>query len=117
MQHSLQYKSLYSISLLLEKIPFCLIIITLHLQSFASFPNAVEIALKHIKEELPSVREKNSNIPMSVANIVKRSTAKNLKNRYIDAREMNEDLKTCLNEERLDEEEFIFEFEEIEEEE
>jgi len=76
--------------------------------------NAVEIALKHIKEELPSVKEKNNDIPNSVANIVKRSTAKNLKNRYLDAREMNEDLKTCLNEERLDEEEFIFEFEEVE---
>ena len=76
--------------------------------------NAVEIALKHIKEELPSVKEKNSDIPNSVANIVKRSTAKNLKNRYLDAREMNEDLKTCLNEERLDEEEIVFEFEEIE---
>ncbi len=77
--------------------------------------NAVEIALKHIKEELPSVKEKNSDIPNSVANIVKRSTAKNLKNRYLDAREMNEDLKTCLNEERLDEEEFVFEFSEIDE--
>ena len=76
--------------------------------------NAVEIALKHIKEELPNVKEKNNDIPNSIANIVKRSTAKNLKNRYLDAREMNEDLKTCLNEERLDEEEFIFEFEEIE---
>jgi len=76
--------------------------------------NAVEIALKHIKEELPSVKEKNGDIPNSVANIVKRSTAKNLKNRYLDAREMNEDLKTCLNEERLDEEEIVFEFEEIE---
>jgi len=63
---------------------------------------------------LPSVKEKNNDIPNSVANIVKRSTAKNLKNRYLDAREMNEDLKTCLNEERLDEEEFIFEFEEVE---
>lgn len=76
--------------------------------------NAVEIALKHIKEELPSVKEINSDIPNSVANIVKRSTAKNLKNRYLDAREMNEDLKTCLNEERLDEDEIVFEFEEIE---
>jgi len=77
--------------------------------------NAVEIALKHIKEEIPSVKEKNNDIPNSVANIVKRSTAKNLKNRYADAREMNEDLKTCLNDERLDEEEIVFEFEEIEE--
>ena len=77
--------------------------------------NAVEIALKHIKETIPNVKNENDNIPNSVANIVKRATAKNLKNRYLDAREMNEDLKTCLDESRLEEEEFIFEFPEIEE--
>ncbi len=72
--------------------------------------NAVEIALKHIKDEIPSVRSINSNIPQSVANIVKKSTAKNLKNRYADAREMNEDLKTCLEEARLDEDEYVFSY-------
>ena len=77
--------------------------------------NAVEIALKHIKESIPYVKKDNANIPNSVANIVKRATAKNLKNRYLDAREMNEDLKTCLDESRIEEEEFEFEFPEIEE--
>lgn len=77
--------------------------------------NAVEIALKHIKETIPNVRDTNTTIPMSVANIVKRATAKNLKNRYTDAREMNEDLKTCLDESRLDEDEIEFEYPEIEE--
>ena len=76
--------------------------------------NAVEIALKHIKETIPNVREINDKIPMSVANIVKRATAKNLKNRYLDAREMHEDLKTCLDESRIDEEEYEFLYPEIE---
>ena len=70
--------------------------------------NAVEIALKHIKETIPYVKNINNTIPTSVANIVKRATAKNLKNRYADAREMHEDLKTCLDESRIDEEEYEF---------
>ena len=77
--------------------------------------NAVEIALKHIKESVPYIKLENNSIPSSVANIVKRATAKNLKNRYADAREMNEDLKTCLDESRQDEEEFVFQYPEIEE--
>ena len=77
--------------------------------------NAVEIALKHIKEEIPYLKTVNSNIPNSICNIVKRATAKNLKNRYSDAREMNEDLKTCLDDSRQDEEEYEFIYPEIEE--
>ncbi len=77
--------------------------------------NAVEIALKHIKESIPYVKDINDSIPTSVANIVKRATAKNLKNRYQDAREMHEDLKTCLDEARLDEEVYEFLYPEIEE--
>ena len=77
--------------------------------------NAVEIALKQIKECVPNVKETKSDIPNSVANIVKRATAKNVKNRYVDAREFNEDLKTCLDEARADEEEYEFEFPETEE--
>ena len=77
--------------------------------------NAVEIALKHIKEAIPNVKTINEEIPNSVANIVKRSTAKNMKNRYIDAREMCEDLKTCLSDARIDEEDYEFEFSETEE--
>lgn len=77
--------------------------------------NAVEIALKHIKESIPNVKEINSEIPNSVANIVKKSTAKNIKNRYQDAREMCEDLKTCLEDARLDEDAYEFEFPEVEE--
>jgi eukaryotic-like serine/threonine-protein kinase len=58
--------------------------------------NAVEIALKHLKEPLPSIREILPNIPTSVENIIIKATAKNPKNRYADAREMHMDLLTCL---------------------
>lgn len=62
--------------------------------------NAVEIALKHLKEPLPSIREEIPNIPNSIENIIKKATAKNIKNRYIDAREMHTDLLTCLDDSR-----------------
>ena len=65
--------------------------------------NAVEIALKHLKEHVPDVKEKVENVPNSIVNIIKKSTAKNPKNRYVDAREMHEDLKTCLDEIRTKE--------------
>ena len=48
-----------------------------------------------------------------IEEIISETIEKKTKNVEI-FREMNEDLKTCLNEERLDEEEFIFEFEEVE---
>lgn len=65
--------------------------------------NAVEIALKHLKEPLPSIREELPNIPQSVENIIIKATAKNPKNRYTDAREMHSDLLTCLDESRENE--------------
>ena len=66
--------------------------------------NAVEIALKHLKEPLPSIKEDLPDLPQSVENIIIKSTAKNPKNRYPDARSMHEDLLTCMDEERRDEE-------------
>ena len=65
--------------------------------------NAVEIALKHMREPLPSLREENSAIPQSIENIVRRATAKNPKNRYDSARSMHEDLLTALDDDRMDE--------------
>ena len=65
---------------------------------------AVEIALKHMKEKIPSVRKQNPTIPQSVENIVLKATAKNPKNRYDTVRDMYNDLKTALdrdNEKRL----------------
>ena len=59
--------------------------------------NAVEIALKQMKEKLPSVRKQNPLIPQSVENILIKATAKNPKNRYDTVREMHDDLVKCLD--------------------
>lgn len=59
--------------------------------------NAVEIALKQMKEKLPSVRKQNPLIPQSVENILIKATAKNPKNRYDTVRQMHDDLVKCLN--------------------
>ena len=65
--------------------------------------NAVEIALKHMRDPLPSVREDNPAIPQSIENIILKATAKNPKNRYDDARQMHEDLLTALDDDRMNE--------------
>lgn len=75
--------------------------------------NAVEIALKHLKEPLPSIREEVPNIPQSVENIIIKATAKNPKNRYADAREMHEDLKTCLEPVRINEPKIKLKYQEV----
>ena len=75
--------------------------------------NAVEIALKHLKEPLPSIREELSDIPQSVENVILKSASKNPKNRYNDAREMYEDLKTVLDESREDEERHEYQYPEL----
>ena len=72
--------------------------------------SAVEIALKHMKNEFPSAKEINPVIPQSVENIIIKAAAKNPKNRYRDARQMAEDIKTCLDEQRLNEEKITFRY-------
>ena len=76
--------------------------------------NAVEIALKHMREPLPSLRDTNNAIPQSIENIIRKSTAKNPKNRYDSARSMHEDLLTALNDERMDEEVYKYKYPEHE---
>ena len=72
--------------------------------------SAVEIALKHIKEPLPSAKELNPVLPQSIENIILKAAAKNPKNRYRNVREMAEDIKSCLNEERLEESKIEFKY-------
>ena len=76
--------------------------------------NAVEIALKHMREPLPSLREDHPEIPQSIENIIRRATAKNPKNRYETAREMHEDLLTALDDERMNEEPYQYKYPENE---
>ncbi len=65
--------------------------------------NAVEIALKHLKEAIPSIRTELPELPQSIENIIIKATAKNPKNRYANANEMHDDLLTALNKERENE--------------
>lgn len=72
--------------------------------------NAVEIALKQMRDDIPRIRKKNPAIPQSVENVVLKATAKNPKNRYADVKEMHADLLTVLNDERMDEKRIEFKY-------
>ena len=72
--------------------------------------NAVEIALKHMKDPIPSVRDIKENIPQSVENIILKASAKNPKNRYDSVAEMYEDIRTALDENRINEERLVYRF-------
>lgn len=68
----------------------------------------VNIALKHMQEDLPSLLDFNPSIPQSVENIVIKATAKNLNDRYQSATEMLDDINTCLD--RSNEEKLVFSY-------
>ena len=70
--------------------------------------NAVEIALKHMKEKLPSIRKQNPLIPQSVENIVIKACAKNPRNRYDTVKEMHDDIVSAM--ERENEKKIVFEY-------
>lgn len=74
--------------------------------------NPVEVAIKHMNEEIPSICEYDPDMPQSVENIILRASAKNPKNRYKDVNEMHEDLKTALNKSRFDEPKIVYEYKE-----
>ena len=72
--------------------------------------NAVEIALKQMKEQIPSVCEQNAIIPQSIENIVLKACAKNPKNRYDSVSEMHKDLKEALTEEKKNCQRVVYEY-------
>ncbi len=57
----------------------------------------VNIALKHMQEDIPPIREFNATIPQSIENIITKATAKNLSDRYLTTDELLQDLSTCLS--------------------
>lgn len=63
----------------------------------------VQIAMMHMKEDIPSIREFNNTIPQSIENVILIATAKNKNNRYRSCNAMYKDLETCLDESRADE--------------
>lgn len=58
--------------------------------------NPVQIAMKHLREEMPSIREFNPTLPQSIENIILKATVKNKNLRYASAQDMFDDLKLCL---------------------
>ena len=73
----------------------------------------VNIALKHMRDDIPSVRAFNPSIPQSVENVIIKATAKNTKDRYLRAIDMFEDLNTCLS--RENEEKLVFTYDDPDE--
>ncbi len=69
--------------------------------------SAVSIALKHLQSETPSVRRWNPLIPQSVENIVLKATAKDPFHRYNSVEEMEDDLRTALDDSRLNDSKFV----------
>ncbi len=70
--------------------------------------NAVEIAIKQMKEQIPSVRKRKPDIPQSVENIILKACAKNPKNRYDNVNEMHADIINALNEDRVEEKRIVY---------
>lgn len=64
--------------------------------------NPVQIAMKHLSEEIPSIREFNPSLPQAVENIIIKATVKNRAQRYKTAQEMYDDLCCCLLDEYAD---------------
>ena len=64
---------------------------------------AVSIALKHFREEIPSVRKQHKEIPQALENVIIKATAKEPTKRYSSVNEMAADLKTVLDPQRANE--------------
>ena len=76
--------------------------------------NAVEIAIKQMKEPIPSVKEQKPEIPQSLENIILKACEKKPKNRYESAKDMYEDIINSLNEENLNQEKITYKYKEQE---
>lgn len=61
--------------------------------------NPVQIAMKHLRETIPSVRDFNPTLPQSIENIIIKATAKNRNLRYQSVDQMQNDLYVCLSKE------------------
>lgn len=64
--------------------------------------NPTEIAVKHLRDPMPYIRDFNPTIPQSVENIILRATAKKVSERYATVEEMREDLLECRSPKMLD---------------
>lgn len=68
----------------------------------------VQVALKHMRNEIPSVRDFNPSLPQSVENIVIKATVKNKAYRYSSCIEMLNDLNACLLPKHANDKKLVF---------
>ncbi|WP_339224609.1 Stk1 family PASTA domain-containing Ser/Thr kinase [Paenibacillus sp. FSL H8-0332] len=68
----------------------------------------ISVALKHLQEEFEEPRLLNPLIPQSVENVILKSMRKNPEERYQSAKQMLQDLETCLLPERRSEAKMLF---------
>jgi serine/threonine-protein kinase len=68
--------------------------------------SAISIALKHLQSETPSPKRWNPDIPQSLENIILKATAKDPFHRYGSAEEMEKDLETAFDVNRISEPRF-----------
>lgn len=68
---------------------------------------SVQVALKHMQADFPSVRATNSNIPQSIENVILKATAKNKNHRFTSANDMLHTLDDAL--EKKNEKKLVFE--------
>ncbi|MEK3904158.1 Stk1 family PASTA domain-containing Ser/Thr kinase [Paenibacillus sp. FSL R7-0179] len=74
----------------------------------------ISVALKHLQEEFEEPRLLNPLIPQSVENVILKSMRKNPEERYQSAKQMLQDLETCLLPERRSEAKMLFQDDEDE---
>lgn len=74
--------------------------------------NAVEIAIKQMRDPIPSVCSFNPAIPQSIENIILKACAKNPKNRYDNVEQMYKDLKNALTEESMKQNRITYQYSE-----
>jgi serine/threonine-protein kinase len=72
--------------------------------------NAVEIAIKQMKEPIPSICKQNPDIPQSIENIVLKACAKNPKNRYDNVKQMHDDIKNALTQDALTQTKLVYKY-------
>ena len=70
--------------------------------------NPVQIAMKHLREDVPNIKDFNPTLPQSIENIIIKATVKNRKLRYQSAQEMLDVSKCCLLPEYADVEKLVF---------
>ncbi|MFV0479079.1 MAG: Stk1 family PASTA domain-containing Ser/Thr kinase [Anaerorhabdus sp.] len=70
--------------------------------------SAVQVALKHMREEFPSIREFNPSVPQSIENIIIKATVKNKNYRYGSCLEMLNDLSACLKPQHVEDKKLVF---------